>query len=130
MFPAARRIDPLAAGARARILICKKAPAEAVDQEWTWGGRSASIDAVGTLAEGLALCMHEPVDRLIVNMFSFTASELTALAFFREMHPFQHLVAVCREDVASMLLESDLADECHTVRLPGSARNRAHRART
>ena len=130
MVSAAKRIDLATAGVRERILICKKAPAEAVDQEWTWGGRSSSIDAVGTLAEGLARCMNEPVDRLIVNMFSFTASELTALAFFRERNPFQHVVAVCREDVASMLLESNLADECHTVRMPSTTRNRAHRART
>ncbi|HEY3174889.1 MAG TPA: hypothetical protein VGK94_03920 [Candidatus Polarisedimenticolia bacterium] len=130
MFSAAKRSDTANFGARDRVLICKKAPADAADQEWTLDGRATRFDSVGTLAEALALCIREPVGKLIINMFSFTSSELTALSFFRGMRPDQHVILVCREEVAPMLLESGLADECHTVLIPEGPRNRAHRART
>ena len=129
MIQAARCIEVPQPVEGERILICKRAPAEAADQDWIWGGRTARVDSVGTLAEALAVCFDQPVDKLVVNMFSFTSAELTALKFFRAMRPCQHVVIVCTEDAAPMLLESDLADECHTIRLSQNPRNRARRAR-
>jgi hypothetical protein len=129
MIATARRIDPVGVTEGQRILICKSAPEGLMDQAWMWGGRTARFDSVGTLAEALALCLHEPVDKLIVNLFSFTSSDLTALKFFREMRPSQHVVIVSTEEITPMLLESDLADECHTVRMPERLRTRAHRTR-
>ena len=114
---------------RRRILLCKQGPADAIDQALLVAGGHARIETVGTLAEAITVCMKEEVDYLIVNMFSFTSSELTALVLFREIRPAQRVRIFCPEEAVSMLMSADLADECHAIAREKGSKERPSRAR-
>ncbi len=120
MIASAHRLvrDPDPEPERRFIVICKQGPAMTMDQGFLLDGAPVQVETVATLAEALALCSERRVDRLVVNMFTFSDSELTALAFFRGMRPDQHVVAFCTKEVASMLEIAGLADECYPIGSP------------
>ena len=115
---------------RGKIVICKDGPSGVMDRALMWSGRALHIETVATLAEALQICMAEFVDHLVINMFSFTSSELTALAYFRQMKPRQHVVIFCREENATMVWAGGLADECQTIRLKAAPKTKTRHART
>jgi hypothetical protein len=130
MITAARALIQESTAPRGRVVICKKGPSGAMDQALMWSGKALRIETAATLSEALQACMAEFVDHLVINMFSFTASELTALAFFRQMKPRQHVMVFCREESAAMVWAAGLADECYPVNLPAASRHETRRART
>src|SRR5881296_2801716 len=107
---------------RERIVLCKKGPPEAVDQALLVTSGPSRVETVGTLAEAMSLCLSDQIDRLIVNMFSFTSSELTSLMLFREMRPAQRVMFLCPEEAVMMLMTAGLADECHPIAPAGPSR--------
>ncbi len=113
-----------------KVVICKDGPSIAMDRALMWSGKALHLETVATLSEALQTCMAEFVDHLVINMFSFTSSELTALAIFRQMKPRQHVVVFCREENATMVWAAGLADECHTVKLQAASKTKARHART
>ncbi len=112
-----------------RVLICKVGPREAIDQALMSCGRNARIGTVDSLGEAIASCLEGGVDTLIVNMFSFSAGELTALMMFREMRPRQEVVLLCGEDAVPMLSIPGLATACYPVATPPARMPRARRVR-
>ena len=124
-----RTASPQHQGERRRIVICKHGPADSMDQAMLVGGGHARVESVVTLAEAMTLCLRDGVDFLIVNMFSFTSAELTALMMFREIRPGQRVLIFCPEEAVPMLVSADLADECHPIALEKGARDRPRRAR-
>jgi len=109
--------------------MCKTGPPEATDQALMSCGRNARVGSVDSLAEAIALCLEGRVDTLIVNMFSFTAAELTALRVFREMRPGQEVVLLCGEDAVPMLSLPGLATACYPVSTSPLRVQRARRVR-
>jgi len=111
---------------RRRVLLCKDGPAVAMDQALLVAGGHSRIETVASLGEALTVCMKESVDSLIVNMFSFTSSELTALNMFRKLKPRQRVSIFCPEEAVAMLMSADLADECHAVAIERELPARFH----
>ncbi|HET6374253.1 MAG TPA: hypothetical protein VFG76_13170 [Candidatus Polarisedimenticolia bacterium] len=128
MIGTARSIVELDPTESVRIVVCKKGPGMATDQALIWGGAGAQVETVATLAEGFELCLHDEVDHLVINMFSCSSAELTALAIFRSMRPRQHVIAFCSSEMATMLLRSGLADDCHPMAATGTSQTRRRRA--
>jgi hypothetical protein len=124
------RTQPVSASAGERVLICKAGPPEAVDRAMLATGGGSRVETVSTLAEGLALCLNDRIDHLIVNMFSFTSDELTSLMVFRDRLPRQRVMIFCPEEAISMLAGSGLADECHAITTAKGAYARARRPRS
>lgn len=100
---------------RPKALICKAGPEEVLDACLMWIGREADIEQVTTLAEAMKRCLNGEVDILFVNLFAYTAGELTALAAFRDLRPDAWVVAVGRPEMRPVLLGAGLADEVFTV---------------
>lgn len=76
------------------------------------------VEQVSSLADGLERCLDGHVDILFVNLFSYTAKELTALAAFRSLRPGIWVVAIARRDMKATLLGTGLADEVFMGRAP------------
>jgi hypothetical protein len=130
MISAARTLIQESTANGGKVVICKDGPSIAMEQALMWSGKALHIETVATLSEALQTCMAELVDHLVINMFSFTSSELTALAFFRQMRPEQHVVVFCREENTAMVWAAGLADECYPVKVPAVSRNETRHART
>ena len=96
---------------RPKALICKTGPVEVLDVCLMHLNQEADVDQVATLAEAMSRCLQGQVDILFVNLFSFTARELTALSAFRSMMPDQAVVAVAGQEMRNAFLGSDIADE-------------------
>ena len=109
--------------------MCKIGPPDAMDQALLSTGSQSRIETVSTLAEAMVLCLRERIDRLIVNMFSFTPAELTSLLLFRELRPQQRIVLFCPDEALPMLTVGGLADECHPITVTKPAKDRTYRAR-
>jgi len=108
---AAQSMHPQPPGDRPKALICKSGPAEVVDICLMHLSKEADVEQVPTLAEAMSRCLAGEVDILFVNLFSFTARELTALSAFRSMMPSQPVVAVAGTEMRNALIGADLADE-------------------
>jgi hypothetical protein len=98
-----------------KALICKHGPAAVIDICMLRLDEKADIEQVPTLADGLKRCLEGGVDVLFVNLFSYTARELTALSAFRSMMPDQPVVAVAGADMQATFMGSDLVDEVFVV---------------
>ena len=109
---------------RRRVLICKNGPAAAMEQAMMRSGQGARIETVPTLAAALEACLENRIDSLVVNMFSITSSELTALMLFREIRPDQEVITFSSEEMALMFSAAGLADESYAVPIP--ARTTGH----
>jgi len=96
---------------RPKALICKPGPEDVLDRCLLCLGDEVDVEQVSSLAEGLQRCLDGHVDILFVNLFSYTARELTALAAFRSLRPDLWVVAIARRDMKSTLLGTGLADE-------------------
>ncbi|MBI3448135.1 MAG: hypothetical protein HY049_04350 [Acidobacteria bacterium] len=100
---------------RPKALICKTGPAEALDACMMKIGREVDLEALDTLAEGMERCLRGGVDILFVNLFSFTARELTAIAAFRSLRPLQPVVAVAGPEMRNAFVGSSLFDDVRIV---------------
>jgi riboflavin biosynthesis pyrimidine reductase len=100
---------------RPKALICKSGPAEVLDICMMQFSEEADIEQVATLAEAMQRCLDGGVDILFVNLFSFTARELTALAAFRSLRPAQTVIAVAGPEMSNAFIGSDLVDEVRIV---------------
>jgi hypothetical protein len=109
---------------RPKALICKSGPAEVLDICMMQFSEEADIEQVATLAEAMQRCLDGGVDILFVNLFSFTARELTALAAFRSLRPAQTVIAVAGPEMSNAFIGSDLVDEVRIV--AGSNRSILH----
>ena len=89
-------------------------------------GQGSRIETVPTLAAALEVCLETRIDSLVVNMFSITSSELTALMLFREIRPDQEVITFSSEELALMFSASGLADESYAVPIP--SRRNEHRS--
>jgi len=96
---------------RPKALICKSGPEDVLDRCLLCLNGEVDVEQVPNLAEGLKRCLDGQVDILFVNLFSYTARELTALAAFRSLRPGIWVVAIARRDMKSTLLGTGLADE-------------------
>ncbi|HZE89970.1 MAG TPA: hypothetical protein VE404_10495 [Verrucomicrobiae bacterium] len=109
----AQTVPPMPA--RPKALICKTGPAEALDACMMKLGREVDLEALDTLAEGMERCLEGGVDTLFVNLFSFTARELTAIAAFRSLRPQQEVVAVAGPEMRNAFVDSSLFDDVRIV---------------
>jgi len=109
---------------RPKALICKSGPAEVLDLCMMQLSREAEIEQIPTLAEAMERCLEGGVDILFVNLFSFTARELTALAAFRSLRPAQSVVAVAGPEMRNAFLGSDIVDDIRIV--SGSTHTTVH----
>lgn len=100
---------------RPKALICKAAGDEVLNSCLLWLNREAEVEQVATLAEAMQRCLNGRIDILFVNLFSFTAGELTALAAFRELRPESQVVAIARPEMRPVLLSAGLVDEVYTA---------------
>jgi len=100
---------------RPRALICKAGPVEVIDICMMQFSQEADIEQVATLAEAMQRCLDGGVDILFVNLFSFTARELTALAGFRSLRPAQQVIAVAGPEMSSAFIGSDLVDDVRII---------------
>jgi hypothetical protein len=120
----ARHQDVQPRSDRPKALICKSGPAEVLDICMMQFSEEADIEQVATLAEAMQRCLNGGVDILFVNLFSFTARELTALAAFRSLRPAQTVIAVAGPEMSNAFIGSDLVDEVRIV--AGSNRSILH----
>lgn len=100
---------------RPKALICKSGPAEVLDLCLMELSRETDVEQLPTLAEGMKRCLEGGVDILFVNLFSFTARELTALAAFRSLRPSQSVVAVAGPEMENAFIGSDIVDDVRIV---------------
>ena len=96
---------------REKAIICRSGPAEALDRLLLRFSGEMEIEHVPTLAEGMQRCIASKVDILLINLFTFTARELTALAAFRSMTPKQRVIILTDPVMKPVLDGADLADE-------------------
>jgi hypothetical protein len=113
---------------RPKALICKSGPSEVLDACMLQLSRETDIEQIPTLAEGMQRCLLGGVDILFVNLFSFTARELTALAAFRSLRPAQPVVAVAGPEMEDAFLGSDLVDDVRILSGIGSSSSIPSRA--
>jgi hypothetical protein len=97
--------------ARPKALICKSGPEDVLDHCLLCLSGEVDVEQVRSLGEGLKRCLDGNVDILFVNLFSYTAGELTALAAFRDMRPEIWVVAITRPEMSETVLGFGLANE-------------------
>jgi len=100
---------------RPNALICKAGPAEAIDTCMLQLSRETEVEQISTLAEGMQRCLQGGVDILFVNLFTFTARELTALAAFRSLRPSQPVVGLAGPEMEDAFIGCDLVDDVRIV---------------
>jgi hypothetical protein len=84
--------------------------------------RETDIEHISTLAEGMERCLQGGVDILFVNLFSFTARELTALAAFRSLRPSQPIVGLAGPEMEDAFIGCDLVDDVRIVQTQAESR--------
>ena len=112
--PTRRRMRAMVAPSfygRPKALICKAGPEEVLDHCLLCLSGEVDIEQVRTLGEAIKRCLKGNVDILFVNLFSYTAGELTALAAFRDMRPDVWVVAIARPEMRETVLGFGLANE-------------------
>jgi len=100
---------------RPKAIICKSGPAAVLDACMMELSRETEIEQIATLAEGMQRCLDGDVDILFVNLFSFTARELTALAAFRSLRPSQPIVGVAGPEMQDAFIGFDIVDDVRII---------------
>jgi hypothetical protein len=92
-----------------RVLVVGESPV-ASEPFRSLSASKVLVEIERDLGRALQRCLQENVEMLFVNLFRWRASELTALAMFRQARPDQYVAVCAEESLLASLEQAGLAD--------------------